>query len=522
MVYALGVRRANDVLLALSATLVVVLSALRANVFWRSEAYLDDASGNWTALARDFAAGVLYRPLQGPDGYGGSRYFPLHFILHAAFMKVLGSPIAAGHVVATLAIVLLMAAVYAWLRVSGAPWLLAVSCASFVLAIRPAQEALLAIKGDGLAAALNVWGVAVCAGAAGTTGILGAALLFTLAFATKITAVSGVTAAVLWLWLTGQRRAAAGLIIATAAGMVLVLVAIQLGSHGVAFGVLRASASGGATLSDILKSPLSLAQQARRVPETLAFIQLGCAAFLALFFWPKPWTSLPLLFFVCVFAVTTVIFGSPGTDTNHFLDLHVASVVLVASWLVVRGLPPLDFATTALIVAALAASMSLGSGLINARSEQQRGLLSDALRLIPDHSRPILAQNPMVPIAAGQRPYLIDPFMIRLLSERDPALAEPLWRDIEERRFAAVVLEADPRTERARALYRSAILGERFLQEMDRNYEVAGAVGTRTVYLPRRPASQNLGNPGNPGNLENRGNLENSPNLRTPREPRKP
>ena len=44
-----------------------------------------------------------------------------------------------------------------------------------------------------------------------------------------------------------------------------------------------------------------------------------------------------------------------------------------------------------------------------------------------------------------------------------------------------MVLETNPQTERARALYRSAILGERFLQEMDRNYEVAGAVGTRTV-----------------------------------------
>jgi hypothetical protein len=46
MVYALGVRRANDLLLALSAAVVVVLSALRADVFWQSEAYLDDASGS--------------------------------------------------------------------------------------------------------------------------------------------------------------------------------------------------------------------------------------------------------------------------------------------------------------------------------------------------------------------------------------------------------------------------------------------------------------------------------------------
>lgn len=82
----------------------------------------------------------------------------------------------------------------------------------------------------------------------------------------------------------------------------------------------------------------------------------------------------------------------------------------------------------------------------------------------------------------------------------------PLWHDFQTQRFAAVVLETNPQTERARALYRSVILGERFVQEMDRNYEVAGAVGTRTVYLPRKPAPANLGNPENlvnPGNPAN-------------------
>ena len=350
-----------------------------------------------------------------------------------------------------------------------------------MLVTHPAQEALLTIKGDGLAAALNVWGIALCAGGAiGVGGLVAAAVIFTLAFATKITAVSGVTAAVLWFWLSGERRTAIWLALATAVGMALVLGLIEVGSHGVAFGVLSASASGGATAGDILRAPLTLATQARRVPETLAFIQLGCAALLVLLFQPKALTNLPLLFFVCVFAVTTVIFASPGTDTNHFLDLHAASVMLVASWLIVRGLPPLDVGAAALVVAALAASTSLGAGLASARSEQTRGLFADALALIPDTSRPILAQNPLVPVAAGQRAYAIDPFLIRLISERQPELAEPLWNDFRNQKFAAVVLELDPRTERARGLYQT-ILGERFIEETERYYEAAGHVGTRTI-----------------------------------------
>ena len=102
-----------------------------------------------------------------------------------------------------------------------------------------------------------------------------------------------------------------------------------------------------------------------------------------------------------------------------------------------------------------------------------------------DKSRPILAQNPLLPVVAGQRAYLLDPFLIRLLSERDPALVEPLWRELRAQKFAAVVFERDPREERARGLYRSALLGERFLDEVDRNYEIAATIGPRTVFLPR-------------------------------------
>jgi hypothetical protein len=478
-------RRASDGLMLGSAVLVVVLTAVRAGVFWRSEAYLDDASGNWTALAKDFASGVLYRPLQGPAGYGGSRYFPLHFVLHAGLMRFM-DPVSSGFLLSAAALALLAGGVYLLVRRLGGSVILAASCGAFALVAHPSQEALLTIKGDGLAAALNVWGVALVAGgAAGAAPLLAAAACFTLAFAAKITAVSGVAAAVLWFWTTGRRRPAVALALATAGGMALVLAFIAIGSHGVAINVLGASASGGATVSDILQAPFTLARQARRVPETLVFIQLGCAALLVLLFQPRPHTNLAAIFFVCVLAVTTVIFASPGTDTNHFLDLHAASIVLVAAWLVTRGLPAVDVGAAALIVAALAASLSLVSGLVHARTEQKRGVIADALRLIPDKTKPILAQNPLVPVEAGQRAYLIDPFLIRVITERQPALAEPLWADFRRQRFGAVVLELDPSSDRAQTLYRTALLGERFLDEMNRYYEPAGHVGTRTIFLPR-------------------------------------
>ena len=470
------------VLLAGAAIAIVVLSILRAYVFWYNEAYLDDASGNWTALAKDLTAGVLYRPLSGPDGFGGSRYFPLHFVLHAGLMRLIGDPIRSGQMVAALAMALLVAGTYALARRLGASALLAATSATFVLVARPAQEALLAIKADGLAAALNVWGLAVCVGAsAGTGALIIAAVLFTLAFAAKVTAVSGVAAATLLFVCTGRWSQAARLVACTAAGMVIVLASMYVGSDGVVFDVMRASASGGAGLTDLVSGPLTLARQTRRVPETLAFVQLGCAALLMLLLRPKPQQQPAVLFFLCVFGVTSIIFGSPGTDTNHLLDLHVASIVLVAT-LIAGGTAAADFGSAALLVSALAASLSLVSGLANAKTEQRRGRIEEALRLIPDRSRPILAQNPLVPVVAGQRPYIVDPFMIRLNVERDPSFGQPLWERIRRQEFAAVVFERDP--EAARELYK-VILGEPFVNEVEQHYVVAGHVGLRTILLPR-------------------------------------
>jgi hypothetical protein len=352
-----------------------------------------------------------------------------------------------------------------------------------VLAARPAQEALLAIKADGLAVALNIWGFAMVLGAGGVAGVGVAAALFVLAFATKATTVSGLGAASLWLWVTGRQRTAMVLLAASSAGMVSVLALMYAASGGVVLEVLRASATAGGTVRDLLVAPLTFAQQARRVPETLLFIQLGFAAMLLALLRPRPIANPALLLFIASLGVTVAIFGSPGTDTNHLLNLHVASIVLVASWLVTRDAPMMDFAGAALLVAGLAASLSLVSGLANARAEQRRGRIAEALRLIPDASRPILAQNPLVPVVAGQRPYLLDSFMIRVNVERDPAFGEPLWAAIRHQAFSAVVLERDPRT--ARELY-GLILGDRFVAEIERNYDVAGQVGTRTVFLPRQ------------------------------------
>jgi hypothetical protein len=70
-----------------AALLVPALVAARAFLNFRSQYYILYVEGAWLALASDFSHGILYRPLFGPLGYGGTRFFPLYFVLTALIAK---------------------------------------------------------------------------------------------------------------------------------------------------------------------------------------------------------------------------------------------------------------------------------------------------------------------------------------------------------------------------------------------------------------------------------------------------
>ena len=151
-------------------------------------------------------------------------------------------------------------------------------------------------------------------------------------------------------------------------------------------------------------APAKFAQIARQVPETLVLIQLGFAAVLTGCFQTRSVCGFPTLLFAAVLVVTVPIFAYAGTDSNHLVDTNAAAIVVLASLTVSLKDQRADFIVATLAVAMLAASLSLGTGLINPRAEQRHCTLDQTLALIHDRQRPILAENPLVPITAGQRP----------------------------------------------------------------------------------------------------------------------
>jgi len=475
------------------AILCVVLFMLaltfgRAYRSWHNDPWLDPASGSLAALAMDFKDGVFYRPLFGPDGYGGTRYQPLRFVLHAELWRLTGDFRSSGYALNALTALVLLGGVYHLQRKLGAARSMAFLCSGLLLTTDSLQLGLLGFHPDTLAVAMEVWALTLCVGPTMSAWAMGgAALLFTLAFSAKLTSVAGVIAALLAFYFAGRRRDAWKLLVATLVGCLLAALIFNIASHGRWLEIMRACVTGGAGGSDYLRiliSPFSVAWNALyRDQSAVGFLLLGWAA---LFTWPKgSRKEIAPLFFVVAWAVTGLTLVSPGTSTNHELLAVVPALVLLPVWLE-RSEP--QRASLGLAALAVASVFALPPqwfrfsewDIVPARARAQQ-----ALRLIADTRKPILSENPIIPMMAGQRPYMLDGFMLRVIRQRDPSFAEPLWQALREQAFSGIVVTEDPLMPMGRAVgVGGSPYDEQMYSRMEQTYQQVARYPREFVFLP--------------------------------------
>jgi len=115
------------------ATTILLLPRVYLN--FKNQYFLTHVEGVWLACAHDFLHGVFYRPLFGPLGYGGTRYFPLYFVSTAWLSKPLGSLETAGIAVSGACVVLTLIAVYVLLRRMNVSVLLSVAAVAAILSV---------------------------------------------------------------------------------------------------------------------------------------------------------------------------------------------------------------------------------------------------------------------------------------------------------------------------------------------------------------------------------------------------
>jgi hypothetical protein len=473
-------------LIVLTSIAISAMLLVRLVLNFRHQYFLTHVEGVWLASAYDFIHGIFYRPLFSSLGYGGTRYFPLYFVLTGALSKPLGSLETAGIALSGAGVVVALAAVYTLLRRLRVSLLLSVAAVTSVLAVATTQQALLGAKGDSLAAALNLWGVVLCVGS--TTrriALYCAALLFTLAFATKITTVFGV-GAVFVAWILARRyKEAIQLAVATACGYILVLLSMYVASGGRVFAIFRACAGGGGSLSYTLQAPLHLLSKALDVDPVFLLFLVPAAVF-GLHYFHESRTDILPIYFVLVLLVTTIIFGSLGIGINHLFDLQIAAVLLLVTS--ISRAPGLAAPAStgllafALVVALVPTSQSLHGDLTRPSFPADT---AEVLKRLPADERPVLAENPLIVINSNRAPYLLDPFMFRILAMKHPELAADFWGRMEHQGFAAIVLERDAATSEGKTWYTDTHFGGEFLRDLDAHYAFSFATTRSYVYTPK-------------------------------------
>ena len=420
--------------------------------YWPGSVFGSATSGTWTALAWDVAHGDFYRPLLGPAGYGGTRYMPLLFLIHAALIRAHVDPVYGAVAVMQATVVAAAAALYAAMRAAGVPARLALPFACTTWATIAYQEYATEIRADYLAAAFALTAVAAsmrtARGARSKSDAIAIAGCV-LAGLTKLTTIVVIVPIAVSLALGGRRRAARSALVGVAVCFGAVAVVVQLLSSGHFLENLRATLTAGMTTADLWRRGIPIFAD-YLVTDPFVVVPFAFAVWSAIGALRRREWPLPLLYWVTVAVVTIVILASRGTATNHMVEVHLASTLVAAVALTrLEHEPRLASAAYLALAAVMAAWSWPAPGMpttiarLKARGVNRRATVA-ALRAEYGGSGRYLSLDPIVPILSGERPRAIDAFYLDLFVEGDTPAGRDLGQRVGRREFDFIfVSDAD-------------------------------------------------------------------------------
>ena len=147
--------------------------------------------------------------------------------------------------------------------------------------------------------------------------------------AAKLTSVFGIAAAASWLIF--RRRYRPPIIVCreiSVPGIGLAVIVTQWASGGRAIGIFRMSTLGGGGLRELLHAPKNFFDIAIHRDRWFACFWIIAAGCLVI---GGKSTALPAILFLITTMGTMAIFGTPGTNSDHLVDLEAAAVLVIAS-----------------------------------------------------------------------------------------------------------------------------------------------------------------------------------------------
>jgi hypothetical protein len=450
---------------------------------------INHVSGAWLALARYVNEGVLYPPLYNGSSFGGTRFMPLEFVMHAGVARITGEYLVSGKLLAYLSGVGLYALVFFVVRSLSRSTALALGLVAAVVVTQTGLQAVTGVRGDALPAALQLAAVAwVARGARGSAA--GAGVLCAIAFACKLSTLWAPVAIVLWLAFRDRRQLLFFLLSFAVVGGALLAI-FQLASDGrMSENILHLGTSGVHQVS-AWDTPTRFISLFRSDGDAVWIVFPFALAGLVFALVRRRLTIFHISFVAAALLLLAVL-TDVGAFSNHFLDIEVLTVVLVAeAWGATATLEGHQL-LRALALTALIWGIATSYQLVERvdTSGAARTLLGRGVDYGPTPLRgvikpgdKVLSEDPYVAVSRGQNPVVLDPFMVLRLGRDHPQWRAALVKRLDARRFTKVVLMR--RLDPTDPWWRVQHFGPEIAAAMARNYRLS-ATAPR-YYHPTEP-----------------------------------
>jgi len=455
---------------------------------------LDHVSGARIALARSAQEGVLYPELFDGERYGGTRFMPLPFVVHALVAGITDEYLLSGKLLAYAATLGLLATMVVALRRVRCPTPLQILLPALVLTTPTALSASMSLRADVLPLVLQLLAVVLVTGGERTSVVIVAGVLAALALFTKTTALWAPLAIVVWLLFRGRGRL--GWFIASYVGSsVALLVAFIVASDGRIIENVLGLAASGVDAGSIVLAPYRLIHLlvSDATPAWAILPLAGVVVWLASI---ERRASIYVVGLAFAVLVLLVVLTDVGTGWNQLIDVVVLAAIVTGELAgrvdaptrteggrhrlgaVIVGVALL-WSTVGLVVTLVPDVRATISGELDSRAIPLEGLA--------DADTAILSEDPYVPVSLGQPPVVLDPFMLLRLGRDRPEAVQELIARIRSQEFELVVL-VEPLEPLDSSWWNEQHFGSDVVGAIDRAYRFAGRVEGYYLYEPRNEA----------------------------------
>jgi hypothetical protein len=454
-------------LLGLVLALVVISTTFfHSLLHLRDSSSMNSADGVWVGLAFWANQGVLYPPIYDGQHFAGTRYMAIPILAHAGMARVTGDYVAAGKINSLIGITALLTILFFSLLCLGCSPAFSLTLCSCLLLTVPGRLAAFSARNDSLPVFMQLLALLLVARPHARVGLVGAGVLSSLAAMSKVSAVWGGLAIAAWLLLRRDARgllwflSAAVIMAAGALGLFWFLSGGRIAENLLSFSflgydhrpsaVLRRLAIGGLEATTAVTASLGAIGLLAPLALTRIVLALGS----------RRVNPFDLAFLLCALA-TCVQFGSTGVTENHLIDISCLILLVVGSlWdpHALTNASATDEPTRAKVrrtqvrvatelwlrpALTITAIWGILTVLVAERFDKVlRGDLRTArgdageVRLEPSRwpdafrgGSPIISEDAALPVVLGQRPVVLDAFLLR----RYEALYPEWYREFVER-----------------------------------------------------------------------------------------